>query len=62
MFGIRWWALDVPKQTEQLGFVIPSTFVIRASSFSKRIVTRFLQDFLYFTEASMRQIAALSSA
>jgi hypothetical protein len=32
-----------------------------ASLFSKQIVTRFFQDFLYFTEAPMRNIAALSS-
>src|SRR5919108_956219 len=29
---------------------------------SKRIVTKFFQDFLYFTEVAMRNIAALSSA
>jgi hypothetical protein len=28
---------------------------------SKRIVTKFFQDFLYFTEVPMRNIAALSS-
>jgi len=54
-------ALDVGRfQTgqlqEQLVFGIP-----RHWSFSKRIVTKFFQDFLYFTEVPMRNIAALSS-
>jgi hypothetical protein len=37
------------------------TAATTASLFSKQIVTRFFQDFLYFTEAPMRNIAALSS-
>jgi len=35
---------------------------LRLRHFPKRTVTRFFQDFLYFTEAPMRSIAAFSSA
>jgi len=40
------------------------SFDIRHSCFviSKPIVTKFFQDFLYFTRMPMRNIAALSSA
>jgi hypothetical protein len=40
----------------------PSIITQKLFVISKRIVTRFFQDFLYFTGVPMRNIAALSSA